>query len=98
MVSSAAIYRSKLFSRQCEKVFNDSLLKTLMAPSIHRMSLEMAAAWARSYNASDVVGWSIFKWQINIFILKTRYAICCFVKFYNAGVVTHDRRIGSGAR
>jgi hypothetical protein len=30
-----------------------------------------------------------------IFILKTRYAISCVVNFYNAGVVTRDRRIGS---
>jgi hypothetical protein len=26
---------------------------------------------------------------------KTPYAISCAVKFYNAGVVTHDRSIGS---
>jgi hypothetical protein len=24
-----------------------------------------------------------------------RYAIICFVNFYNAGIVTHDRKIGS---
>jgi hypothetical protein len=31
----------------------------------------------------------------SFFILKTRYAISCVVFFYNAGVVTCDRRIGS---
>jgi hypothetical protein len=28
-------------------------------------------------------------------ILKTRHAISCAVNFYNSGVVTRDRRIGS---
>jgi hypothetical protein len=31
----------------------------------------------------------------NIFILKTRKGVCCVGSFYNAGVVTRDRRIGS---
>jgi hypothetical protein len=42
------------------------------------------------YNASVVVGYSIFKWEI-IFILKMCYLLRC--KIYNAGVVTHGRRI-----
>jgi hypothetical protein len=29
-----------------------------------------------------------------MFILKMRSAISCAVVFYNAGAVTHDRRIG----
>jgi hypothetical protein len=32
----------------------------------------------------------------NIFIIKTRYAIRCVVNFYKAGVVNHNRKIGSG--
>jgi hypothetical protein len=35
------------------------------------------------------------QWRKIVFILKTRYAICCDVNFYNAGVVTRDHRIGS---
>jgi hypothetical protein len=31
----------------------------------------------------------------NIFVIKTRHAIGCAVNFYNAGVITRDRRIGS---
>jgi hypothetical protein len=30
-----------------------------------------------------------------MFVLKTRYAVSCVVNFYNAGVVTRGRRIGS---
>jgi hypothetical protein len=32
-----------------------------------------------------------------IFIIKTRRVIGCVENFYNAGVVTRDRRIGSRA-
>jgi hypothetical protein len=37
----------------------------------------------------------VFKEYKNIFNLKTRHAIYSAVNFYNAGVVTRDRRIGS---
>jgi hypothetical protein len=42
-----------------------------------------------------VVGYRVFKWRKIIFDLKMRHAINSAVNFYNAGVVTHDRRIGS---
>jgi hypothetical protein len=38
---------------------------------------------------------AFFKVEENIFILNTRHAISCAVNFYNTGVVTRDRRIGS---
>jgi hypothetical protein len=44
---------------------------------------------------SVLVGWSVFTSGKNNFILKTRRAISCAVNFYNAGVVTQNRRIGS---
>jgi hypothetical protein len=50
------------------------------------------------YNASVVVGQSVFKAAKNIFFIKTRYANWRVVIFYNAGVATHDRRIGSWAK
>jgi hypothetical protein len=37
----------------------------------------------------------VFKAGKIFFITKTRYAICCVVIFYSAGVVTLGRRIGS---
>jgi hypothetical protein len=36
-----------------------------------------------------------FSSKENNFILKTRFAICCVVKFYSTGVITQGRRIGS---
>jgi hypothetical protein len=48
-----------------------------------------------NYDASVVVGYSVFTLRKIIFILKTRSAIICVVNFYSAGVVTRDRRIGS---
>jgi hypothetical protein len=30
-----------------------------------------------------------------VFLIKTRHAVSCAVNFYNAGVVTQSRRIGS---
>jgi hypothetical protein len=47
------------------------------------------------YNASVVVGLSVFTSAKKILILKTRLGIICAVSFYNAGVVTLGRRIGS---
>jgi hypothetical protein len=35
------------------------------------------------------------RFYIRNFLLKTCHAISCAVNFYNAGVVTHGRRIGS---
>jgi hypothetical protein len=35
------------------------------------------------------------KWKVNVFSLKTHHATGGVVNFYSAGVVTHDRRIGS---
>jgi hypothetical protein len=55
--------------------------------------------WICSYNASVVcmyiVDLRVFTSEENNFILKTRYAISCVANFYNAGIVTDDRRIGS---
>jgi hypothetical protein len=47
------------------------------------------------YNASFVVGYSVFVEAKNNFYYKRRYSISCVVNFYNAGVVTRDRGIGS---
>jgi hypothetical protein len=47
------------------------------------------------HNASAVVGCSVFIVGKIIYILKTPCATRCAVNFYNAGVVTRDRRIGS---
>jgi hypothetical protein len=38
---------------------------------------------------------AFLKWEKSALTLKPRYAFCCVVKLYNAGVVIHDRRIGS---
>jgi hypothetical protein len=48
-----------------------------------------------SYNANVVVGLSVFTSEKNNFYYKTHHAISCAVKFYNAGVLTQGRRIGS---
>jgi hypothetical protein len=48
-----------------------------------------------THNASIVVGYSVSTSEKNNYILKTRFASGCVVNFYNAGVVTRDRRIGS---
>jgi hypothetical protein len=47
-----------------------------------------------SYNASVVVGWSVFTSEKKN-ILKTRHVINCAVKIYSAGFLTRSRRIGS---
>jgi hypothetical protein len=49
-----------------------------------------------SYNACITLGYIVFTSAKNIFlIVKTHCAISCAVNFYNAGVVSQGRRIGS---
>jgi hypothetical protein len=49
-------------------------------------------------NTSVVVVWSVLSSEKKNFYSKTNYAISCVVNFYNAGVVTRDRRIGSSLK
>jgi hypothetical protein len=75
-----------------------SWLKTmdLLIWKLNRISwIQSYDFWMYSYNASVVVGWSVFTSEKIIFILKSRYAVRRVINFYNSGVVTRDRRIGS---
>jgi hypothetical protein len=60
--------------------------------------MEMSRVTRRqSYDTSIVVGKSVLKVENNHFYSKNAlcYYLRLFVNFYTAGVVTHDRKIGS---
>jgi hypothetical protein len=48
-----------------------------------------------TYNASVVLGWYVFQNRRNYFYFQSALGYPWRCKFLNAGVVTHDRRIGS---
>jgi hypothetical protein len=49
------------------------------------------------HNVDFLVGWIVLKPKENIYAFKTNRADCRAVKFDNAGVVSHGRRIGFAA-
>jgi hypothetical protein len=51
-------------------------------------------SWIYNYNASLAVGYSVFKGSTKHFYFQNALCYCGAVNFYNASVVTHDRRIG----
>jgi hypothetical protein len=74
--------------------------KKMLTPAAIQSSFQTTSKsydfWICNYNATVVVGKSVFGSEKSIiFILKTRYAICGVEYFNTTGVVTRDRRIGS---